>query len=243
MRPARQALHVALLLILALGCSDSNEPNDGKEGGRCYPNSTCNPGLTCLSGRCVKEPDGAVPDTRATSGDGHKNKDQANKDQANKDPCKKSPLWSGTATGVANFTYDYRPGCASKVYLTTGVLLGKIFSHYVSPNGLGTTPNITLSAADIYSAPSGKEIPLFTPGVLVQPVVVGVTPGTLGHSTCNNADYGGQQGSPPNNGQIAFTYSGTTPGNSLSIKIKGYLYCTGSKKWVQFNYVAKGVLQ
>ncbi|MFH1131585.1 MAG: lectin-like protein [Pseudomonadota bacterium] len=37
----------------------------GTEGGECYPNKSCNTGLTCVSGICVKLPaDSGVPDTK-----------------------------------------------------------------------------------------------------------------------------------------------------------------------------------
>jgi hypothetical protein len=38
-------------------------PVAGEEGGPCYPNDTCNAGLTCASGLCVKLPDSGVPDS------------------------------------------------------------------------------------------------------------------------------------------------------------------------------------
>lgn len=48
-----------------IGCSDDNNGNaPGTEGGPCYPNGTCNTGLTCASNVCVRfqAPDGAAPD-------------------------------------------------------------------------------------------------------------------------------------------------------------------------------------
>ena len=61
---------------LLVGCSDDNNGKDpGTEGGPCYSNGTCNAGLTCASGTCVKVPgpeggipDGAVPDTAGSDG-------------------------------------------------------------------------------------------------------------------------------------------------------------------------------
>lgn len=49
----RAGLAAALSLM---SCSSS----DGQEGQPCYPNATCNAGLTCLSGRCVALPDGGA---------------------------------------------------------------------------------------------------------------------------------------------------------------------------------------
>jgi hypothetical protein len=43
---------VALLGVLGAACS-SGGPSTGVEGGHCYPNETCNVGLTCLSNLCV----------------------------------------------------------------------------------------------------------------------------------------------------------------------------------------------
>jgi hypothetical protein len=39
-------------LLVALACSDLVQPQ-GVEGGHCYPNDTCNAGLTCASNLCV----------------------------------------------------------------------------------------------------------------------------------------------------------------------------------------------
>jgi pimeloyl-ACP methyl ester carboxylesterase len=44
-----------MLGILVVGCS-SPALDVGSEGAACYPNSTCNPGLTCLSQLCVRAP-------------------------------------------------------------------------------------------------------------------------------------------------------------------------------------------
>ncbi len=41
------------LASLALGLACSSGPAQGEEGGACYPNGTCNSGLTCLSKLCV----------------------------------------------------------------------------------------------------------------------------------------------------------------------------------------------
>ena len=62
MRPMMPILLLALLLVSASGCADSTESADGKEGGKCYPNNSCDPGLTCLSGLCVKQPDAGKQD-------------------------------------------------------------------------------------------------------------------------------------------------------------------------------------
>ncbi len=56
-RPRSLVLGLALLLG---GCADDGA-QVGTERGPCYPNSTCNAGLTCLSGLCVRAVDGAGP--------------------------------------------------------------------------------------------------------------------------------------------------------------------------------------
>ena len=63
----KQAVRVfALALVLLVGCSDEGPgtgqdsgPVPGTERGPCYGNGTCNSGLTCASGVCVRLPDGA----------------------------------------------------------------------------------------------------------------------------------------------------------------------------------------
>jgi hypothetical protein len=42
---------------LAIGCGSSDTPA-GAEGGHCFPNNTCNAGLTCLSTLCVRPASG-----------------------------------------------------------------------------------------------------------------------------------------------------------------------------------------
>jgi hypothetical protein len=45
---------VAAALVVSLGCSGSGGATSGTEGGHCYPNNTCNQGLSCFSNRCVR---------------------------------------------------------------------------------------------------------------------------------------------------------------------------------------------
>lgn len=49
------------------GCAEKNTAVEGLEGSACYPNDTCNDGLVCESGTCVRTaPDGATtPDSAA----------------------------------------------------------------------------------------------------------------------------------------------------------------------------------
>ena len=55
-----------MLAMIAPGCLPS-EPARGIEGNRCYGNGTCNDGLTCLSGYCVRLP--GQDDGSSTDGD------------------------------------------------------------------------------------------------------------------------------------------------------------------------------
>lgn len=55
----RQWIFVACAGLAIAGCSDQSELQQGTERGACYPNSTCNAGLTCLSNFCVRVPDAA----------------------------------------------------------------------------------------------------------------------------------------------------------------------------------------
>lgn len=53
----------ALLVLVGLGstmvdCSPSSSNGNGAERQACYANGTCNPGLLCLSGLCVRQGDG-----------------------------------------------------------------------------------------------------------------------------------------------------------------------------------------
>jgi Protein of unknown function (DUF1566) len=52
---------IAAVFVAAFGCGSSGVPA-GAERGACFPNSTCNAGLVCLSSLCVKAatPDGAA---------------------------------------------------------------------------------------------------------------------------------------------------------------------------------------
>ena len=66
----RLTLVLMTATLLASGCTDRTAENqEGGEGGSCYPNNTCNAGLKCMSGLCVKpssSPDGSTKDTVAT---------------------------------------------------------------------------------------------------------------------------------------------------------------------------------
>ena len=59
------AIILLLGLTISLGCISCADEPTGTEGNPCYPNKTCNEGLTCLSGYCVKVP---VPDGSRTDG-------------------------------------------------------------------------------------------------------------------------------------------------------------------------------
>ena len=50
----------ALAFVLQAGCSDDS-PGQGEEGGLCYPNNSCNDGLLCVLGICVRVSDGGPP--------------------------------------------------------------------------------------------------------------------------------------------------------------------------------------
>jgi hypothetical protein len=68
----RSSLFAALLLF-AIACSNGSSGNSdcpaGAERCACYPNDTCNAGLTCLSDRCVRpNGEGGVPGQDASPG-------------------------------------------------------------------------------------------------------------------------------------------------------------------------------
>lgn len=46
--------------MLLVACGDDDNHNQGRLGGSCYPNGTCNATLTCNGGVCVGELDAAV---------------------------------------------------------------------------------------------------------------------------------------------------------------------------------------
>ena len=71
------AWFLAALLLVAPGCDGdrpadpstdqgSTKPAMGSERGPCYPNGTCNKGLTCASKLCVRLGDGGTPDGPST---------------------------------------------------------------------------------------------------------------------------------------------------------------------------------
>ena len=49
----RSVLVWAVIAALGMGCSGGSQRCMGKEQCACYPNSTCNAGLSCLSNLCV----------------------------------------------------------------------------------------------------------------------------------------------------------------------------------------------
>lgn len=56
-----RVLPVGALLLALSACSDDASPA-GREGEACRPDSTCEPGLSCLAGICVRSPDASVHD-------------------------------------------------------------------------------------------------------------------------------------------------------------------------------------
>ena len=60
-KDARAWLTLTMLMtaVILSGCSDP-QYKLGEEGGMCFPNMSCNHGLTCLSGICVRLPDKAL---------------------------------------------------------------------------------------------------------------------------------------------------------------------------------------
>jgi hypothetical protein len=58
---ARSIACVLLALSVAVGCGGGAQTScAGSERCACYPNSTCNAGLTCLSNVCVDSSSGAA---------------------------------------------------------------------------------------------------------------------------------------------------------------------------------------
>jgi Cys-rich repeat protein len=53
----RRWIFVACAVLTITGCTDQSELQQGTERGACYPNNSCNAGLTCLSHFCVRVPD------------------------------------------------------------------------------------------------------------------------------------------------------------------------------------------
>jgi hypothetical protein len=67
----RVSLFVLLVGIIASGCSDrATEQPAGELGGACFPNNTCNAGLSCFSGICVQTTDAALTDGATHDGVG-----------------------------------------------------------------------------------------------------------------------------------------------------------------------------
>ena len=57
MKPIR-SWPVALTVLVVLGACGRACTGEGDEGGPCFPNDTCNDGLTCLSELCVDAGEG-----------------------------------------------------------------------------------------------------------------------------------------------------------------------------------------
>jgi hypothetical protein len=70
-RAALSLVCVLLALGLAVGCGGGSQSGcTGAERCSCYPNNTCNAGLTCLSDVCVDSPTGAGGAAGATGAAG-----------------------------------------------------------------------------------------------------------------------------------------------------------------------------
>lgn len=67
------------LAFLVLACADDGS-GTGSEGGPCRPDNTCEPGLACLAGTCVKDPDSGQQDLPPPWPDGWKPTDTVSPD-------------------------------------------------------------------------------------------------------------------------------------------------------------------
>ena len=76
-------------LVLALGCSDDPQLQQGTEGAACFANNTCKTGLTCEVGTCTRPADGAPPAT-----------DGGLPDQLQPDMSLKPLSWTGCDTSA-----------------------------------------------------------------------------------------------------------------------------------------------
>jgi hypothetical protein len=52
--PPRFRFVLVVIMAAVLACSGHGDPPAGQEKGDCYPNGTCNTGLSCFSNRCVR---------------------------------------------------------------------------------------------------------------------------------------------------------------------------------------------
>ena len=59
---------LASAMLAASGCSQAVRYPQGAESGQCYPNDTCNSGLSCQSGLCVRSSSGSSGGTTGTGG-------------------------------------------------------------------------------------------------------------------------------------------------------------------------------
>ena len=94
----------ALLIAGACGGDDSGSSTAGVEGGSCYPNRTCNTGLTCASNLCVRVGGACTPGASAAcacpNGSSGTQTCDANGTTLGPCQCEGSPT-TGGAAGVA----------------------------------------------------------------------------------------------------------------------------------------------
>lgn len=103
-------LVIPILVAVGTAACGGDVTADGQVGGRCYPNSTCNPGLSCTGGFCVA--DSGNIDT--TQGENEGGEEQIDCDNTSKDfACAPVANCGGDPTGEWNLELcDGPPGPA-----------------------------------------------------------------------------------------------------------------------------------
>jgi hypothetical protein len=149
----------SLAIVAAVGCS---KPAAGTDDGPCYPNDTCNAGLSCVAGTCkpFSDVDASGPDLAGADLAGV---DLAGPDAARLDdagmPCPGATiLHPGTETRMAGTSVPFvgrgrDPSCAPitganlvwTVSVDGNIGTGEMFNHTFNTTGSHT---VTLAAKD-----------------------------------------------------------------------------------------------
>ena len=153
MLPNRIVILAACLAPL-LGCKNNDGPPTGAERGPCYPNLTCNAGLTCLSGLCVRLIDAGIEaGTDGPARDGDPTRDAPPPFDA------PGPGQVTTLAGTGNAGATDGPGAVAELNYPTGVALSPAGDLlYVADRDNHTIRAITIATGEVTTlAGSGAQ--------------------------------------------------------------------------------------